>query len=252
MPQPVSTRRSQSSSKTQHPVERYALLLEQYRHVTDACFGEKLHSDAASRIAAFRATYLTLQRQLPGSAKKIIGLTVSRTLHYLFRHVLPFCEHYKCGLKPFIEETHESLHQDFNRVHSRRTRASSQHPAYGAMLFDALCTYNFLHCSGTPNQLALLRSCRLSDDESQFPVNRRRDDGDDSDDSGSVEGDSKNDNRRADDVAPHASSSGSSSTDHSSSSSAPHAHGSIVCRTFVFLFLFLLLFLFLFLLFSFF
>ncbi len=107
--------------------------LESFEKLRVACFGKDLHDDAAEHLKAFRQNYLALEDR------------VSLTAHTLFRHVLPFCRKNGCGLQPYTEQSHESLHRLFRLEHSRKTRSSTEHPQYPDLLRDAILRFNSMN-----------------------------------------------------------------------------------------------------------
>lgn len=122
-----------AGSRPPHGVLRYVDALAAFQAVRTACFGMELADNAADAVADFRSKYLAL------------GLTVSRTVHVVLRHVVPFCVRNKCGLQAFVEQAHESLHRDFRVQHDRQRRANVRHPGYLPCLLQAVLAYNALH-----------------------------------------------------------------------------------------------------------
>ncbi len=129
----TSDRLAASRTRDIHPAMKYLNALVAFRNVRTAAFGASVSDDAELRVAEFRAAYLKL------------GLSVSRTVHVVLRHLVPFCRRNRCGLGPFVEESHESLHRDFRLYHSRQYRSNTQHPEYIKYLLHAVLTYNSLH-----------------------------------------------------------------------------------------------------------
>ena len=123
-------------ARPSHPAKRYADALEALGNLRVACFGNSLEANARSCLNEFRECYMAL------------NITVSCTVHVLLRHVLPFCERHQCGLGPFMEQAHESLHRDFRLMHDRVKRSSMQNPLYAPALLRSIVMYNMLH-SGT-------------------------------------------------------------------------------------------------------
>ena len=87
--------------RPRHGAHKYYAALKAFSAVDRAAFGDTVADDAEEKVAAFRSAYLALK------------CTVSRTVHVVVRHVVPFCRKNKCGLGPFVEEAHETLHSDF-------------------------------------------------------------------------------------------------------------------------------------------
>ncbi len=133
-----STRLAASRTREIHPALRYLAALVAFRHVRTATFGDTVSDDAEKKVAEFRKSYLLLK------------LPVSRTVHVVLRHLVPFCRRYQSGLAPFVEEAHESLHRDFRLYHTRQHRSNTRHPDYCKFLLRAILTYNSLH-SGAAN-----------------------------------------------------------------------------------------------------
>ncbi len=115
-----------------HKATLYADALEAFHLVREATFGDMLHDNAEQCIERFRAAYMAL------------NIDVTRTVHVVLRHLLPFCRRWRCGLMHFIEQTHESVHQEFRRQLQLQYRANTEHPDAPHFLLQALLIFNAL------------------------------------------------------------------------------------------------------------
>ena len=118
--------------RVMHKATLYADALEAFHLVRKAAFGDMLCDNAAQCIDRFRAAYIAL------------NIDVTRTVHVVLRHLLPFCTRWGCGLMHFIEQTHESVHQEFRRQLQLQYRANPQHPDAPRFLLQAVLIFNAL------------------------------------------------------------------------------------------------------------
>ncbi|MEE8289631.1 MAG: hypothetical protein V3R25_09480 [Nitrosomonadaceae bacterium] len=157
-----------------HKASLYADALEAFHFVRTATFGDTVHDDAAQRIAAFRDAYLAL------------NIDVSRTVHVVLRHLLPFCRRWRCGLLHFIEQTHESVHRAFRLQLALQYRANVGHPDAARFLLQALLIFNGL------------RRLNVREDSGYDDADGRGDGGDGTDGGGSASEDSGADDSKHD------------------------------------------------------
>ncbi len=115
-----------------HKATLYANALEAFHFVRVATFGGELHDDAEECIERFRAAYMALR------------IDVTRTVHVVLRHLHPFCVRWHCGLMHFIEQTHESVHQEYRKQLQLQYRANPQHPDAPRLMLQALLIFNTL------------------------------------------------------------------------------------------------------------
>ncbi len=121
-----------ADGRRMHKASLYADALEAFHFVRAATFGDAVHDDAAQRIECFRVAYLAL------------NIDVSRTVHVVLRHLLPFCRRWRCGLLHFIEQTHESVHREFRQQLALQYRANVRHPDAPRLLLQAVLIFNGL------------------------------------------------------------------------------------------------------------
>ncbi len=140
-----------------HSADLFHNALSSFAAVHTATFGDTVSDDAELLVMYFASAYQMLE------------ITISRTVHVVLRHLVPFCRRHNCGLKPFVEEAHESLHRDFRLVHDRRTRKNPQHPEYSKLLHQAVVTYNSLHSGGKSAYAASSDSPAPPDDSDDRP-----------------------------------------------------------------------------------
>ena len=111
--------------------------LNAFSKIHNCCFGADYDPAAEKHLELFAACYNNLFN------------SVSRTVHVLLRHVIPFCKRHDCGIGPFIEQAHESVQRDFRLEHHKLHRANTEHPDYCKYLRLAICRYNSLHSGAT-------------------------------------------------------------------------------------------------------
>jgi hypothetical protein len=76
---------------------------EAFHNVISASFGKQMNPNLDEQINSFRESYLRLD------------ISVTTKVHIIFNHLYSYCTRSKGGLWTVSEETHESLHQDFDR-----------------------------------------------------------------------------------------------------------------------------------------
>ncbi len=121
-----------ADERLMHKATLYADALEAFHFVREATFGDVVRDDAAQRIERFRAAYMALK------------IDVTRTVHVVLRHLLPFCRRWGCGLMHFVEQTHESVHREFRQQLQLQYRANVEHPDAPHFLLQAVPIFNGL------------------------------------------------------------------------------------------------------------
>ncbi len=116
-------------------------MLQSFKKLHTACFGETFtEAPATAALKEFRDAYLA------------VFPTVSRTVHVLLRHVIPFCRSHRCGLNPYTEQAHESLHRVFRLQHHLSHRSNVEHPQFAEFLLSAVLRLNSLNCGAAASR----------------------------------------------------------------------------------------------------
>jgi hypothetical protein len=88
-----------------------------------------LHTELTNFISAFDST----------------GCRVTNKVHVVLHHLVPFYEASKFNLSVLTEQSHESLHKDFERIWSQNKVKDESKEQYGTKLLHCVCRYNISH-----------------------------------------------------------------------------------------------------------
>lgn len=104
--------------------------LQKFDAVVSSCFGSTLDPHFASKIQAFRASYLSLQ-----------GVSVTPKVHAVFFHVEDVILLKKESLGKYSEHATEALHHSF-KYHWERYKKPNNHPEYAKWLKTCMVDFN--------------------------------------------------------------------------------------------------------------
>ena len=111
-------------------VQPFVTLVCRFDDVIKGCFGHELYSNYKERIDSFLETYVEM------------SLPVTPKVHYLWHHIVPFCEKTGLGLALFSEQTLEASHHAFGSIWNNRYKKDHTSSSYGASLLACVIEFN--------------------------------------------------------------------------------------------------------------